>query len=359
MPIETPTRDELAERAYHAFRRHMRGSDARLWPGNINVVSKVLAEIGWQAISYADAIARQARVSTATDRGLDAHGTDYGLARHPASAAEGAALVSGTNGTPIPIGTEFTRADGVTYTTTESAAVADSTATVAVRCNETGVHGNAAAGVGLTLNFATAGIENSAEVAPAGIGLGADIESDEAFRSRLLFRLQNPPMGGAVHDYVIWGREVPGVSRVFVDPVTATNGRTSVGVWFLTDDLTANGIPLDADVARVENYLQSVQPAGAIVEVNKPVPVTTNITISNLTPDTTAVRDAIRLELQDFFRREVTVSTVEEPATLYYSRLSEAISRATGEFRHTLTTPSADVTIAIGEIAVLGTISYA
>ena len=40
------------------------------------------------------------------------------------------------------------------------------------------------------------------------------------------------------------------------------------------------------------------------------------------------------------------------------SRISEAISIATGEYSHTLVSPTSDIAIARGEIGVVGTISW-
>jgi uncharacterized phage protein gp47/JayE len=40
------------------------------------------------------------------------------------------------------------------------------------------------------------------------------------------------------------------------------------------------------------------------------------------------------------------------------SRISEAISIATGEYSHTLVSPTTDITIGKGEIGVVGTISW-
>jgi uncharacterized phage protein gp47/JayE len=40
------------------------------------------------------------------------------------------------------------------------------------------------------------------------------------------------------------------------------------------------------------------------------------------------------------------------------SRISEAISIATGEYSHTLVSPTADITISKGEVGVVGAISW-
>ncbi|MEN4576618.1 hypothetical protein ABEH22_14620, partial [Pantoea agglomerans] len=70
-------------------------------------------------------------------------------------------------------------------------------------------------------------------------------------------------------------------------------------------------------------------------------------------PDTEEVRYAVEAELRSMMLRDGVPEGV-----LKLSRISEAISIATGEFSHTLVSPAADVLIAKGEVGVVGTISW-
>jgi len=359
MPFKIPTLPELAQRAANAFRANLKGSDARLWPNNVAVSAKVMAGAVWEAFAFLEYISRQHVKHLAEGVWLERHAYDYGLARLPATYAQGQVTISGDPNVAVPAGIVLQRADGVQYEviaggTTDGFGVAE----VMVRCLTAGKTGNAVAGVRLTLTAPVDRLQTEHEVAATGIGGGADLESDESLRQRLLHRLRYPPHGGAAFDYVAWAREINGVTRVYVDPVTATNGRTTVGVWFLMDDTYANGIPQMADVAAVRDYIETVRPAGAIVDVAAPVPDVVDVTISGLSPDTTAIRDAIRAELADLFRRNARVSTLTEPYTLYRSKLIEAISAAAGEDHHELTAPADDVEVETGHIPVLGTVSF-
>jgi uncharacterized phage protein gp47/JayE len=180
----------------------------------------------------------------------------------------------------------------------------------------------------------------------------------ESLRQRVLFRKRNPPHGGAAHDYVIWAREVAGVTRVFVDPVTSANERETIGVWFLMDDTYPNGVPQAADVVVVQDHIDGVKPAGAVVDVAAPTAVSVAVTIGNLSPDTTAVRDAINAELRALFRREVRVSTESDPFKLWRSLIIEAIANATGEHHHTISAPASDVLYTAGQLPTLGTVTF-
>lgn len=359
MPFDTPTLEQLAKRAAGSFRANLKGSDARLWPNNVAVSAKVIAGTVWEAFAFLEYISRQHIKHLADGQWLERHAYDYGLTRLPASYAEGDAVIHGDANVPVPAGLVLERADGVVYDSISAGMTDDDgLAIVRIRARETGRSGNALPDVALTLRDPVSRIATDHEVASTGIGGGAAVESDEGLRARLLFRLRNPPHGGAAHDYVIWAREVPGVTRVFVDPVTSTNGRTSVGVWFLMDDTYPNGIPQVADAAAVRAYIDPLRPAGAVVLINAPTALVVDVAISNLYPDTTIVREAIRTELSDLFRTRMNVSTITDPFTVRVSKVWEAISVATGEDSHTLVSPAGDVAVPAGYIPVLGAVTF-
>ena len=87
----------------------------------------------------------------------------------------------------------------------------------------------------------------------------------------------------------------------------------------------------------------------SIVAVAAPLAVT----ISNLLPNTAAVRSAIAAQLADLIRREALPG-----GTLYLSHLREAISAAAGETNHVLVNPVADVVAATGAIVTPGVVSF-
>lgn len=353
-----PDLQSLVQRTADAFRINLKGSDAQLWPNNVSVAAKVIGGAVWEPFGFLDWIWRQFFVHLCDAAIVPLHAREYGMAQNPATFAEGQIVLNGDANVSIPAGLVVFRADGLAYDVVGSG-VTDGAgnATLNVRAQLAGKIGNAATGVGVTLTAAVDRINLTGIVADGGIGLGADLESLESLRQRVLFRKRMPPHGGAVHDYVAWAREVNGVTRVFVDPVTATNGRTSVGVYFLMDDLYPNGIPQDADVSRLAAYIDTLRPAGAIVAVAKPTPVVIDISVS-VTPNTLSVQNAVRSEIQDLFRRQAKVSTLTDPFTLFKSKIDEAISIAVGEDHHSLSAPATDVVIAPGSLPVLGTVTF-
>ena len=77
------------------------------------------------------------------------------------------------------------------------------------------------------------------------------------------------------------------------------------------------------------------------------------ITIKSLNPDTTAVREAVKKELQDLFIRE------SEPGkTVLVSHIRSAISYAIGEEDHQLVAPLDNPKATANELLTLGDITW-
>lgn len=80
----------------------------------------------------------------------------------------------------------------------------------------------------LTLQSPIAGVDNELRVDFGQIGGGTDIESLESLQTRTLDKIQNPVAHFNVADIKDKAREVPGVTRVFVDEAGTVIGNVSV-----------------------------------------------------------------------------------------------------------------------------------
>lgn len=349
MPFARPDLSTLIERAAGDIESRLPGTDARLRRSNLGVLARVHAGAVHGLYGYIDWIARQSIYDTAEAEWLERWASIWGVNRKPAAAATGNATFSGTNGAVIPAGTLLTRSDGTELQTTAEAPIAAGTATAPVTAVEAGAAGNTAPGSALTMVTPIAGVQSQAQVAAGGLTGGADIEADTALRARLLARIRQPPHGGALHDYVAWALEIPGITRVW--PVAGELGVGTVTVRFVRDDDT-DPIPDAAEVVALQAHLDAVRPVTAQVFAVAPIPVALDLQI-RLTPNSTTVQAAVTAELQDLLRREA-----EPGATLLLSHIREAISIATGETDHELLAPVANVEHAAGEMPVLGTITW-
>lgn len=348
MPFSRPTLQELVNRTLADAQTRL-GVDELVRREDLQVLARVLAGASHGLHGFIDWLSQQVIFDTAEAEFLERWSSIWGLARLAAAAAVGEITLTGTSGTVVPAGTVLVRADGAEYETDAEVTLAGGTATAAVTALVAGQDGNAAAASALTIATPIAGVNSTATVTAAALTGGADIETDDSLRARLLSRIQAPPHGGASHDYVTWALEVAGVTRAWCYPQEL--GLGTVTVRFVRDD-DASPIPDAGEVAAVQAYIDALRPVTADLTVVAPVAVPLDFTIA-ITPDTSAIRAAIEAELRDLLRREA-----EPGATILISHIREAISLATGENDHTLTVPAADVTHAVGEMAVMGTITW-
>lgn len=350
MPFQRPELTTLIERAQADIESRLPGANARLRRSLLGVLARMHAGSVHGLYGYLDWLARQIMIDTAEAEHLARWASIWGMSRKPATAATGTVTFSGADGTVIPAGTALQRADGIEYTTDAETTIAGSAASVAITATKPGEAGNAAGGTALTLVSPISGVDSTATVDSAGLAGGADTETDDSLRSRLLARIQQPPHGGATADYETWALEVSGVTRAWVYP--AELGLGTVTVRFMMDDTYADGIPQAADVQAVQDHIDALRPVTADVTVVAPVAVPLDFTIQ-LTPNTSSVQAAVQAELTDLLRREA-----EPGGTIPLSHIREAISIASGETDHVLVAPTADVTHNTGEIAVMGSITW-
>lgn len=349
MPFQRPELTELMARAAADIEAGLPGTDARLRRSNLAVISRMHAGSTHGLYGYLQWLADQLMPDTAEALFLARYAGIWGVLRLPAAFAAGTVAVTGQVGALVPAGTAMKRSDGADYLTDVDVTLLDGTGAVTVVASEAGQAGNAVAGTQMTFVQPVPGVQGNAVVAAPGLTQGADAESDASLRTRLLARIQQPPMGGAAHDYVAWAMAVPGVTRAWVYPLELGVG--TVVVRFVRDG-DSSLIPDSGAVATVQAYIDARAPVTASVTVEAPVAAPLDMTIA-LTPNTLAVRAAVEAELVDLLRREA-----KPGGTILLSHLREAISVAGGETNHVLSVPSADVTHDADEMPVLGTITW-
>lgn len=349
MPFSRPALAELVDRAAADIEAGLPGTDARLRRSNLAVLARMHAAALHGVYGYLDWLAQQLMVDTAESVFLDRYAGIWGVLRVPAAFASGPVQVLGTSGVVVPAGTALQRSDGVGFVSAADATLVGGAALVPVAATVAGVVGNATAGTQVTLVQPVAGVSSAALVATGGLVQGADRESDEALRGRVLARIQQAPMGGSQADYVAWALQVPGVTRAWCYPLEGGVGK--VVVRFVRD-ADATLIPDAAEVAAVQAYIDDLRPVCAQVTVAAPAAVPLNLTIQ-LTPGTAAVKAAVTAELADVLQREAYPG-----GTLLLSHLREAISVAAGETNNVLAAPVADVVYSAGQMPVLGTITW-
>ena len=345
MAFERPTLRELITQMTTDAEREAGARQLR--QSNLRVLPKVFAYACHALYGFIAWVLKQIFADTAEAKYLERQASIQGIYRRAASKAEGTVTVVALSGAQIPVGTVFMTDDQLRWTTT--AEPETGSLVVPVQCQTAGAAGNREAGEIFTLVSPLAGVE--AEAVGSEMAGGAEAETDESLRDRLLFRLRNPPRGGTASDYVAWALEVPGVTRAWCFPKELGIG--TVTVRFATDGLTEDGIPTAGMVERVSQHIESVAPVTAATTVVAPVAQEIDVTIGDLSPDTETVRAQVEAELRDLILRECVPG---QPLLL--SHIQQAVASAAGESDHKIISPTEDVQCASNAILVLGEVTY-
>jgi uncharacterized phage protein gp47/JayE len=323
-----------------------------------------MAGLAYSVYGYADWIARMGVPFTAADEYLYAWAALIGIHPNPATAATGTASFTGNPGTALPSGTPLARQDGTQYETTGNDVVVDPSGNVTAPIAATveGAFTNCDAGTMISFAAPVPGI-NSPGITGIITG-GADIETNDALRTRMLFKYAQPPQGGATADYIEWALAVPGCTRAWV--LSQGAGPGSVVVYPMFDDANAaeGGFPQGTDGCAtdetrgptaagdqltVANAIYPNQPVTAVVYVSAPVPYPIDVELDGLQPNTTELQQQIIASLNDIFLMVGQVGGVIWPSDLY-----EAILATPGIDHFTMAEPSAAIQAPQGALPILG-----
>lgn len=369
MPFSRPTLTDLRNMVAQDIEAQLPGSDALLRFSNLHITGDAQANLAHLHYGYLDYIALQSVPFTAKDEYLEAWAALKRVYRKPAAQATGSAIFNGAPGTEVATGTPLVRGDGVEYRTTSDGVVgADGSVTVTAIANadpngEVGANGNCRAGTIFTLGTAIAGIQSNG-VASLFAG-GADVESDDALRSRMLFAYQNPPQGGSDPDYIIWSGEVPGVTRSWVARNGFGAGTVVIYVMFDNSEAQHGGFPQGSDgvsskedrglVATgdqliVADYLYEVQPVTALVYVCSPIPHAVDFSIMGIP---IASQDSVIQAIKDIF-----FAYGAPGGRVPISYIWSAISSVSGVSDFVIQSPVGDIICPTGHLPVIGEIDW-
>jgi uncharacterized phage protein gp47/JayE len=340
----------LIQRAQTDIEAKLRGSAARLPLTNLDALAAMSAGQADEQLDAIDFYATQIHVTTATETWLERHGSEWGVPRKGATVGTGKVWIYVTPGTDVPSGTLF-QTDARTQVITTSAGSSPIGQAIMVdgAAVLTGPSGNLPSGTMLNTVNPVRGVTGAMlETTFAG---GNDIEGIEAYRNRILARIQQPPEGGAGYDYLNWMLAYPGCTRSWVKP--KEQGIGTVVCRFAMDDTYTAGIPSAEEVARMAQWIDVRRPVTAEVFVYSPVPRPIAVTVLDLSPNTVQVQTAVKAELEDMLVRQA-----EPGSTVEISWFWEAVSVASGERSHKIVTPADSVTMLPGQLGVLGDLQF-
>lgn len=350
MPIERPTLATLVDRISGDVQTGVGGTAPLLSRSVLQVLSRVMAGAAHLLWGYIEWLARQITPDTADAEYLEAHGATYGVLRIPATFASANVQIAGSNGITIPAGTVVISAAGQEYQSAADVTTSGGSGTIAVTASAPGAASSLATGQVLTLLQPIAGLAATGTVLSSGLTAGQDAESDEALRTRLVARIQNPPQGGSKADYIAWMMGNAAIAPTAAWAYANYGGLGKVGITFTVGGV--DPIPSGPQVTAMEAYIAELAPVTATVVAFAPTKVAVDVDLT-ITPDTTALRTAVETALEEYF-----VDNGAPGATLYLSQIREVVSSVPGIVDADITDPAANVVLGSGEIARLGAVTW-
>ena len=199
-----------------------------------DVRAKVYAGALHTVYGYLDYLARNMLPDLCDEDWLYRHAKMKRCPRKQAVAASGYMRWDGVaDNLVVKAGAVIQRDDLVQFTALADTTSAGGVLRVPVTCSVPGSTGNTDDGVALSLVTPVNGLP-SGGLADTVIG-GFDVEDIEEWRSRVLERYYWTPQGGADGDYIIWAKEVAGITRAWT--YRHWMGTGTVGVMVASSDL--------------------------------------------------------------------------------------------------------------------------
>lgn len=299
----------------------------------------------------ADEIIKNSMFDTAEGEHLDDVASEIGVFRQEATHARGTVTFYGDVGTMIPLGT-YIKSDEQQYTTLSTANVgSDGKAVVPVMAVNPGKVGNCIAGFVNSLNINMLGIDSVKN--EEDITGGADVESDELLRKKVLYYAQHPIYAGNAAQYTEWAENASAeVGRAKCIPVW--NGPGTVKVIFVKDD---GSVPNASLIGTVSTAIESQMPCvGITLTVSAPSEKAITVTIKVSEEPSEDIQTSVKESIEAYLR---SIALAED--VVHYSRVCAAVLEVSELSDFTELTVSgafANVSLAEDEIPVLSVVEF-
>lgn len=313
MSLTTPTTQELSDNIVAQIETSINQTIPGLPKSFIRVLAKALAGVFILLYKYGNFTALQLFISTATLDYTEINGRLVSplleLGRRigvtdPAAATQAELLIDITvtnqTGSLPAYSLLLNSGNGVTYATLAAVALSAPTVQATVRAVQdqnggdgSGTIGNLSPGAIVSFANPIANVARNATVNSQTI-TGADSETPDSYRARVLSASQARPQGGAAADYRKWGLEAEGIQQVY--PYTGDPGEVNVYVESATE---TDGIPtmaqLDAVSASIEldqDGKATRRPLGTLVNTLAISRNSWTVTVSGLSVEDTVNAEA-------------------------------------------------------------------
>lgn len=326
MSLQTPTTQDISDNIIAQLETTLSQTIPLLPKSFLRVLSKALAAVFILLYKYAGFTYLQMFVQTATSVDTEVNGvivnplTNWGRligVGDPAPATQAELLIDITVENQVgflPSNTQLVNSsNGVTYITLSTVLLNAPTVQATIRAvsDQSGGGGAGAIGNledGSVVSFANpiANVNRNA-IVNSTIATGADGESTELYRQRIIERFQTRPQGGALIDYRIWGEEPAGVQRAYPYTSPLCPGQVDVYIESATEP---DGIPTQAQLEEAldsinldDNGLASRRPANALANTLPISIIEFDVEVNGLqdVSDPAAVQNDITAAVEQFF----------------------------------------------------------
>ena len=328
MSLTTPTTKEINANIIAQLEASLNQTIPLLPKSFLRVLAKALAGVFILLYKYGGFIFLQMFVASASDQDTMVNGEVVNPLKFwgrligigdptPATNAELLIDITVTNQTgTLPSGTQLVNSgNGVTYITIGAVALDAALVQATVRAvsdqaggGGAGVIGNLDPGAIVSFANPLANVDRNA-VVDSQVVTGANAESTEAYRQRIIDRFQKRPQGGAYADYEQWGEEAAGIINVY--PYTGDPGEVNV-YSEATPESSGNpdGIPTVAQLQAVldlinfdSNGLASRRNANAFVNSLPITRTSFDVTVSGISgvDDLATVQSTVTTALTEYF----------------------------------------------------------
>lgn len=397
MSINTPTTKEISDNIVAQLEASFGQTIPLLQKAFIRVLSTVLAGVFILLYKYGGFMFLQMFVQTASINDTSVLGTIVSPLKfwgrligvgEPVAATNAELLITITVTNQVgtlPSGTQLVNSDnGVTYLTVAAVALSAPTvqtniiaASDQVGGGGAGVIGNLDPGAIVSFANPLANVDRNA-VVDSQIVTGANGETTEAYRQRVIDRFQKRPQGGAYADYEIWGEEVAGIINIY--PYTSTNPG-QVDVYAEATPASSgdpDGIPTAAQLQAVldsieldQSGLATRRPANALVNTFAITRTGFDVIVDGLVVDNPAqVQADITAAVTEYFLERapyivgltVTIRSDRVTASAVGGVVDDIVSAAGGIFNDVTvelaTVPITVYTLGQGEKAKADSVTY-
>lgn len=297
-------------------------------------------------------LGRQCFPQTAIGEQLEKHAQLRGLSRGEAVCAQGMirfclreALEADT---AIPLGCVCETAGGIAFETTQAGTIPAGSlyAEIPAAAQSAGALGNVPSGAVCIMVSPPVGVTYCLN--PTAFSGGADEESDEALRSRVLMSYQRLPNGANAAFYETQALSVSGVAAAAVLPKERGIGTVDVIVS------ASDGIPSADLVDAVEALLQAQREICVDIAVSAPTALPINVSVE-LEGDGSRGFDELSDAVEDAIRAYFSGKLLGKKVTL--AALGNVIYGVPGVKNYHILAPNADVASEPTELPTLGTLS--